>query len=258
MTDSVNFDRAVAYYDETRGFPPGVETHIPPLFVRAGNLNAASRVLEIGIGTGRIAIPLAPHVGMYIGIDISTAMMDRLRAKRTNERIFVVQGDAARLPFADASFDAVTAVHIFHLIPAWRGVLAEVRRVLKPGGALLHGWNGRNTDDTLQAVWEAAIGDAREHTGTVPFSKQATFPLDEGWQTRGATEVLPFTFEQTANGYLDMIRQRKWSHCWKMSDDTITTGLAALEAYAAAHYPNLDSAIQVQANFHVQAFTPPA
>src|SRR5262245_32739176 len=117
LASSVSFDRAAEYYDQTRGFPPGVENPATALFMKAGNLTSHSRVLEIGVGTGRIALPLVSQVGSFFGIDISPAMMHRLRSKPGGEKIALIQGDALHLPFADASLDAVVAVHVFHLIP---------------------------------------------------------------------------------------------------------------------------------------------
>src|SRR5690606_5862653 len=105
-SQSVSFDRAVEYYDHTRGFPPGIEPHIAALFVGAGGLSSQSRVLEIGVGTGRIALPLARHVGAYFGVDLSAGMLGKLRGKQQSEPIHVAQGDITQLPFAAASFDA--------------------------------------------------------------------------------------------------------------------------------------------------------
>jgi ubiquinone/menaquinone biosynthesis C-methylase UbiE len=69
-SDSVVFDRAASFYDETRGFPPGEERSIAALISRVGHLGPDSRVFEIGIGTGRIALPLARHVRAVYGIDL--------------------------------------------------------------------------------------------------------------------------------------------------------------------------------------------
>src|SRR5450432_4029179 len=166
--ESVAFDRAADYYDNTRGFPPGVEKGVGALIAQTGRLTASSRVLEIGVGTGRIALPLSSHVGSYYGIDLARPMMDRLTAKRKHEPIYLVQGDVTRLPFPTAAFDAVIAVHVFHLIPGWRDVLGEVARVLRPGAPLLHGWNGRLVVDKLQEIWGEAIHEVREVDGAIP------------------------------------------------------------------------------------------
>ncbi len=131
---SVSFDRAADYYDATRGFPPGGEQAIAHLFTQAGGLSGGSLVLEIGVGTGRIALPLARHVRMLVGVDISRQMVNRLLAKRTDEPVYPVLADATRLPFADHLFDAAVAVHVFHLISAWQQALDELARVLRPDG----------------------------------------------------------------------------------------------------------------------------
>ena len=137
MTQSIAFDRAATYYDDTRGVPPGVDQDAAHTIVRAGKLTPTSRVLEIGVGTGRIALPLAEHVDTVYGLDLSRPMMLRLQTKQSDEPIYLVQGDATRLPFADHSFDAVVAVHVFHLIPNWQAVIAELGRVLKPSAPVL-------------------------------------------------------------------------------------------------------------------------
>ena len=257
MTSSVNFDRAIEYYDQTRGFPPGVDQHIPQLFTAAGNLTPRSRVLEIGVGTGRIAVPVAPHIGQYFGIDISTGMMGKLRAKLTAERVNLIQGDATYLPFASKTFDAVIAVHIFPLIPTWRAALKEVARVLKPGAMLLHGWNGRTRDNILNDVWESETQTSHEAPGAVGITEQGTFLYEEGWRERGAQQTYEFSVSHSANSFLSMIEGRKWSRCWRMPDDVIERGAAAVRAYIDANFPDPDAPFMVESHFHVQAYLPP-
>ena len=63
--------------------------------------------------------------------------------------------DMTALPFPDASFDVVVAVHVFHLVRAWRQAVDEVLRVLRPGGVFLHCWDERLTlsGESLQERW---------------------------------------------------------------------------------------------------------
>jgi ubiquinone/menaquinone biosynthesis C-methylase UbiE len=113
------FDRAAHFYDETRGFPPGEERPIAALIAKAGNFTPSSHILEVGIGTGRIALPLSTHVGSVAGVDLSAGMLNRLIAKKVGENIHLAQADVTRFPFKNGMFDAVIAAHIYHLVPNW-------------------------------------------------------------------------------------------------------------------------------------------
>jgi SAM-dependent methyltransferase len=130
---SVNFDRAAGYYDQTRGHPP--DTVAAQTQLLAGELAGAGPVLEIGVGTGRIAVPLAGAGVAIAGLDLSAEMLAVLASK--NSPVPVVRGSALELPLADGSVAAVIACHVLHLIPDWRAVVGEALRVLRPGGLLL-------------------------------------------------------------------------------------------------------------------------
>ena len=255
--DSVAFDRAADYYDNTRGFPPGVEREIGTLMAKAGHLGSASRVLEIGVGTGRIALPVAPLVGSYYGIDLARPMMDRLRAKQNQERIYLAQGDVTRLPFADASFDAVIAVHVFHLIPAWRDVLSEVARVLRSDAPLLHGGNGRMLVSTLQDIWNQATHESREAEGAIPHAERETFLAANGWRETGLAQVHSFATQRSPQDFINSMRGRYFSSTWVMSDEVLERGVAAVQAYIDAHYDDPTKPEVLDANFKVQAYLPP-
>ncbi|HEV8166596.1 MAG TPA: class I SAM-dependent methyltransferase, partial [Actinomycetota bacterium] len=108
------------------------------------------RLLELGVGTGRIALPLHRRGRRIVGLDLSLPMLDRYRAKAAALGLpppAVLRADATRLPFRDACVDAVLEVHVLHLIPDWRQALAEARRVLRPGGMVLVGRGGRPHGD---------------------------------------------------------------------------------------------------------------
>jgi ubiquinone/menaquinone biosynthesis C-methylase UbiE len=73
-------------------------------------------------------------------------MMRTGRGKASDVQIALVQSDVARLPLRNDTFDAVIAVHIFHLVSAWQQAMNEVARVVRHGGMLLHGTTKRDDD----------------------------------------------------------------------------------------------------------------
>ena len=99
-------------------------------------LRAGERVLDAGCGTGYLAAGLRrarPDV-LVVGSDLSAGMLGNARAAGAWP---LVQGDAGRLPFGDGSFDVVVARGVLHHLPDVAGALAEWRRVLAPGGAVV-------------------------------------------------------------------------------------------------------------------------
>ena len=105
----------------------------------------SQRVLDLGCGTGDLAISIARLAEKDIeitGLDYSLPMLERARrkAERTgvNNKVIFIQGDAAHLPFPDAHFDVVAISFAFRNLtyknPLGPFSLAEVLRVLKPGG----------------------------------------------------------------------------------------------------------------------------
>lgn len=98
---------------------------------------AGKRVLDCGCGTGYGAAELARDARHVTGIDIAAEAIDyaRLNYARPNTRY--ITASAADLPFADASFDLITAFELIEHLCDFRRLLAECRRVLAPGGLLI-------------------------------------------------------------------------------------------------------------------------
>ncbi len=94
-----------------------------------------SRVLVNGIGTG-LDLPYLPAGNHYVGLDLTPAMLARTAARRSNLSLALVQGDSQRLPFADASFDHAILHLILAVVPRPEQCLAEIARVIKPGGMI--------------------------------------------------------------------------------------------------------------------------
>jgi ubiquinone/menaquinone biosynthesis C-methylase UbiE len=99
---------------------------------------ATGEVLEIGIGTGR-NLPHYRHDVRLTGVELSPAMLEiaRARARELGHEVELRIGDAQALEFPDQSFDTVVCTLSLCTIPDDEAAVAEMRRVLRPGGRLL-------------------------------------------------------------------------------------------------------------------------
>ncbi|TMM22485.1 MAG: bifunctional demethylmenaquinone methyltransferase/2-methoxy-6-polyprenyl-1,4-benzoquinol methylase UbiE [Actinobacteria bacterium] len=97
-------------------------------------VSPGDRVLDACCGTGDLTLACARAGGRVTGLDFSERMLERARAK--SSAIEWVQGDALALPFEDGSFDAATVGFGVRNLEDLAGGLAELRRVLRPGGRL--------------------------------------------------------------------------------------------------------------------------
>ncbi len=98
--------------------------------------SAGRDVLLLGVGTG-LDLPHLPAGHRYVGLDLTTEMLARALPRAAPLDFRPLRGDAQRLPFADASFDAVVLHLILAVVPTPALCLGEAARVVRPGGELL-------------------------------------------------------------------------------------------------------------------------
>lgn len=104
------------------------------------DLAGARRVLEVASGTGQFTLDLARLADEVVATDVSPEMVRRLTARLRAEAVSNVEAvvaDAYELRFADASFDAAVAANVLHVMETPERALAQIHRVLRPGGALV-------------------------------------------------------------------------------------------------------------------------
>jgi ubiquinone/menaquinone biosynthesis C-methylase UbiE len=107
---------------------------------RKFDLRGAARILDVGSGAGQIARHLLKYADDGCNItccDLSPEMLRRARARLKNQAPDHVAADLAHLPFADESFDCVTCGYVLEHLPDARVGLAEMARVMVPGGRML-------------------------------------------------------------------------------------------------------------------------
>lgn len=131
----------------------------------------AARVLDLGCGTGRLALAMAAAGHVVTGVDPARASLDAARSKPGADRVRWIEGTSAVLP--DAAFDiAVMTSHVaqfFSTDAQWRSVLADLRRAVIPGGRLTfdsrdpraRGWERWNPAHSRR---EVGLPDGRQVT----------------------------------------------------------------------------------------------
>ena len=131
------YRRWASVYDAVFG---GVSSFGRRRAVAAVNQLPGSRVLEVGVGTG-LALPHYAPDKRIIGIDLSAEMLARARGRVESQRLGGVEAlhemDAEATGFPSASFDIAVAMFVASVVPNPRRLLAEMRRVVRPGGHIL-------------------------------------------------------------------------------------------------------------------------
>lgn len=213
VATSVAFDRIAERYEATRG---GLDRGRRFAAAMAPYLTPASTVLEICVGTGAIAKPLADAGHSVVGLDLSRPMLDVAATRLPG---MLVHGDATVLPMKEHSVDAVIAVWAVHVVGDFDALVEEVRRVLRPNGVWL-------VVSPTPDIDSNDLTDVAHRYETV---------LDRGWDR--ATRLAPrlersgfdlvddvdtdeHRFSESPAARAASIERRDWSTLWDMDDTT--------------------------------------
>ena len=108
----------------------------PAMLALAGDV-AGRRILDAGCGSGPLFAALRDRGAIMTGFDSSAGMLEQARRRLGDDADLQVAALGSPLPFPDDTFDDVTASLVLHYLEDWGPALAELRRVLKPGGRLI-------------------------------------------------------------------------------------------------------------------------
>ncbi|WFU50428.1 class I SAM-dependent methyltransferase [Sinorhizobium terangae] len=134
MTSSFNVHDA-AGYEQLMG---RWSQRLAPLFIEFSGLADGEKIVDVGCGTGSLTFALArtADLAQIAAIDYSPVFVAEASRRNTDPRIKIQQADACALPFADGTFDRALALLVLHFVPDADKAVAEMRRVVRPGGVV--------------------------------------------------------------------------------------------------------------------------
>jgi len=144
----------------------------PSIRAAVGAVNAMgpSRVIEVGVGTG-IALPHYGREHRVVGIDLSPDMLKRAEERVARDGLRQVEGllemDAGKLVFEDGAFDAAVAMFVMSVVPDPERVLAEMARVVRPGGRIVT-VNHFAVEDGIRGAFESWLAKFGRRLGWHP------------------------------------------------------------------------------------------
>jgi SAM-dependent methyltransferase len=216
LAKSVTFDRIADRYDETRG---GLARGNDFANCITGFLPPGARVIEPGIGTGAIALPLTERGFDVVGFDLAPAMLTQAHARLGNR---VGIADVQQLPVADGCAEAVVTVWILHLVADPARLVAEIARVLRPGGR----WCAISADEVhepddivpIKRRLDHALGRHRDAPARV-----RSWADPHRFNELHAGLTTPWHHQQSPIELAETIEARTWSSCWDLTDDDWAT-----------------------------------
>jgi SAM-dependent methyltransferase len=241
MSGSIRFDGAADHYDRTRAISD--EAMGRTISLLASELRDRGRVLEVGVGTGLLALRLHEAGIPVSGLDLSAPMLAKLVEKAGGAAPFpLVLADATTIPFADGAFGAAYLRWVLHLIPDWRTVLAEMARVVRPGGVLVVSLGAFDeVGRAVRARFSEITGLSTDPVGLMWANHDA---LDAELERLGlrlrVLPAIPEEEEEPLASFLDAIEEGRWSWTWHVPKDTRVDAVRELRPWAEERFGPLD------------------
>ena len=126
-------------------------------FIEFAGLDDGERVLDVGCGTGSLtfALPQAANVGEVAAFDYSPVFVEEAQRRNSDPRITIQQADACAIPFPDDRFDRALALLVLHFVPDAGRAVAEMRRVVRPGGVVAAAvWDNLGGMPGTRMMWD--------------------------------------------------------------------------------------------------------
>lgn len=260
MKPNFSFDaRVSAQYQAQRAHPPEVSQAVGAA-IAAQVGGSGAHVLEIGIGTGRIARPVLAAGCRVTGFDVSAEMLAELDTPPIppdqRARLWAMQADMHHIPLRDRCMDGVLAVHVLHLARDVGAVLREAARLLRPGGVFIEGNDWLDPQSVLGVLRDELRAQA---AALMPTSMPPSAQIDRaallaslGASERAELVAAEWTITISPAERLKAIAERRDNESWILPDEVFAAILPRLYERASALWGDLDAPQPVTRRFTMQ------
>jgi SAM-dependent methyltransferase len=167
---------------------------LAPLLVKWAGVRDGEQILDVGSGTGTLAVAAhaAAPAGRIVGIDPAANYVAFANARHGRQNLAFEAGDGQKMRFADATFDRTLSLLVLNFIPDRAKALAEMIRVTKPGGSVAAAvWDYGDGMQMLRVFWDEAIAlkpdMAKRDERNMPLCRKGE--LAAMWREHGLQDV---------------------------------------------------------------------
>jgi ubiquinone/menaquinone biosynthesis C-methylase UbiE len=235
------YDALAADFDRLRFLPRDVPAAVRRAVLRETGSLPAPLVLDLGAGSGRFGMAFVAARDRYVAADLSFDMLHAFAA-RCEPATMLVRSNGERLPFADATFDAVLLMQVVNAARDWRPLLAEATRVVRRSGAVILGRRVA-PEDGVDAKMRRQLTDILATCGVEAgrndaIDRTARWLAERGCEVCVAT-VATWTAQRTPCAFLE--RHATGARFSMLPEPIKDAAIGRLREWAAATFGSLDA-----------------
>ena len=246
------YDRLAPGFDRQRPLPDGVADSIRVAVLAA--LPPKPSIVDIGCGAGRIGWTFVAAADNYTAVDFSLGMLKSFASRPLAGAPRLAQADAAQLPFPDAVFDGVLLVQVLSGTSHWRNLLNEVKRVLRPDGALFVG-QSIAPDNGIDARMKQRLAEILDEMNEHPYqrkSKQHAFDWLDRQATVTTKQVARWQMSRTPRQFVE--RHGSGARFSALDPALQTMAMDRVKQWALDSFGSLDAASPEEQCFELRIY----